>query len=197
MKHSSVGDTTLKDLQLRSMLSQIIRTLNTSPLLTRRQARWSEFLSQFNLVICFRPGKLGAKLDSLTRRWDVYLKEGERDYASVNPHNLCPVFTNKQLASSLRATLFYTPVLQASIIMDIQSLHSDICSALHDNPAISEHLSNLIHRWSKDPEGLLQLDNHIYVPDMGNLRLKVLQHNHDHPVAGHFGQNQTIDLIML
>ena len=40
---------------------------STTKLLTWRQAHWSEFLSQFNLVICFRPGKLGAKLDSLTR----------------------------------------------------------------------------------------------------------------------------------
>ena len=68
---------------------------STTKLLTWRQAHWLEFLSQFNLVICFRPGELGAKPDSLTRRWDVYLKEGERDYASVNLHNLCPVFTNK------------------------------------------------------------------------------------------------------
>ena len=79
--------------------------------------------------------------------------------------------------------------------MDIQSLHSDIPSTLHDDPAISEHLSNPTHRWSKDPEGLLRLDNRIYMPDVGDLRLKVLQHNHDHPVTGHFGQNQTIDLI--
>ena len=40
---------------------------STTKMLTRRQARWSEFLSQFNMVICFRPGRLGAKPDSLTR----------------------------------------------------------------------------------------------------------------------------------
>ena len=34
---------------------------STMKLLTQRQARWSEFLSQFNLIICFRPGKLGTK----------------------------------------------------------------------------------------------------------------------------------------
>ena len=39
----------------------------TTKLLTRRQARWSEFLSQFNLVVRFRPGKLGTKPDALTR----------------------------------------------------------------------------------------------------------------------------------
>ena len=45
--------------------------------LTRRQARWSVFLNVFNLSLCFRPGKLGAKPDALTRRWDVYPKGGE------------------------------------------------------------------------------------------------------------------------
>ena len=74
---------------------------STTKVLTWRQARWSEFLSQFNLVICFRPGKLRTKPDGLTRRWDVYPKEGERSYAAVNPHNFRPVFTNEQLASSL------------------------------------------------------------------------------------------------
>jgi len=40
---------------------------STSKILSRWQARWSEFLSQFNLVIHFCPGKLSAKLDALTR----------------------------------------------------------------------------------------------------------------------------------
>jgi hypothetical protein len=40
----------------------------TTKLLNRRQARWSEYLSQFNLIIRFRPSKLGTKPDALTRR---------------------------------------------------------------------------------------------------------------------------------
>ena len=36
--------------------------------LNRRQARWSEFLSEFNFKITYRPGKQGTKPDSLTRR---------------------------------------------------------------------------------------------------------------------------------
>ena len=48
---------------------------STTKVLTRRQARWSEYLSQFNLVIRFRPGRLGTKPDALTRQWDVYPKE--------------------------------------------------------------------------------------------------------------------------
>ena len=44
---------------------------STTKLLTHRQVRWSEFLCQFNLTICFRPSCLGTKPDVLTRRWDV------------------------------------------------------------------------------------------------------------------------------
>ena len=73
----------------------------TTKLLTRQQARWSEFLSQFNMVIRFHPGKLGAKPDSLTRRWNVYPKEGDKDYTHVNPHNFRPVFMQEQLAAFL------------------------------------------------------------------------------------------------
>jgi len=36
---------------------------STTKVLTRRQARWSEYLSQFNLVICFRSRRLGTKPD--------------------------------------------------------------------------------------------------------------------------------------
>ena len=168
---------------------------STTKILTWQQACWSEFLSQFNLMIHFCPGKLGTKLDALTRWWDVYPKEGERNYAAVNPHNFRPVFTNEQLASSLQATMLYSLVLWATTIMDLEALYSDICSALHSNPAISEHLSNPTFRWTIDLTGLLHLDDCIYIPDANNLRLRVLQYKHDHPISGHFGHNCTLDLI--
>ena len=77
---------------------------STMKVLTHRQARWSEYLSQFNLVICFHPGKLGTKPDSFTRQWDIYPKGGNSDYASVNPSNFRPVFTQEQISVSIRAT---------------------------------------------------------------------------------------------
>jgi len=44
-----------------------LENFSTSKVLSHQQARWSEFLSQFNLVIRFCPGKLSAKPDALTR----------------------------------------------------------------------------------------------------------------------------------
>ena len=40
----------------------------TTKKLRRRQARWAEFLSGFNFVISYTPGKENQKADSLTRR---------------------------------------------------------------------------------------------------------------------------------
>jgi len=96
---------------------------STTKVLTWRQAWWSKYLSQFNLVIRFRPGRLGTKPDALTRRWDVYPKGGNTGYATVNPHNFKPIFTQEQLAASIRATVLLFPSLRAATVVDLDILH--------------------------------------------------------------------------
>ena len=115
---------------------------STSKVLTHQQARWSEYLCQFNLVIHFRPGKLGAKPNALTRQWDVYPKEGDKGFAQVNPQNLQLVFTAEQLSDSLRATYLETPVLRASALMDVECLHANILTNLSTDPIAKAHLSD-------------------------------------------------------
>jgi len=46
---------------------QKLRYFTTKRLLNQRQARWSEFLSQFNYAIEFVPGKAHGKADALTK----------------------------------------------------------------------------------------------------------------------------------
>ena len=46
-----------------------------------------------------------------------------------------------------------------------------------------------------DPNGLLLLDNRIYVPSAGNLHTRILQYNYNHILVGHFGQNKTLELV--
>ena len=168
---------------------------STTKLLTHRQVRWLEFFCQFNLTIHFCPGHLGTKPDTLTRRWDVYPKEGRSNYASVNLHNLRPIFTQEQLASSLCATFLSVPALCAAIIMDIEKLRSNIHSSLCSNPITSAQLNSPSPCWSVDSEGFLLLDDKIYVPTTPNLQLQILQYKHDHPISGHFRQNQTMELV--
>ena len=90
----------------------------TTKILTCRQARRSEYLSQFNMVIRFHPGKLGAKPDALTRHWDIYHKGGNTDFALANMSSFHPVFSQEQLSASLHATYFATPIICSAVIMD-------------------------------------------------------------------------------
>jgi len=83
--------------------------------------------------------------------------------------------------------------------MDIESLHNQIRSALPlDSEAQKGQLlaeDKTDTRWSFGQDGLLRLDDRIYVPNHSDLRLQVLRYFHDHPLSGHFGQNRTLDAI--
>ena len=176
----------------------------TSKILTRRQVRWAEYLCHFNMVIRFRPGKLGGKPDALTRRWDVYPKEGDKHYGQLNPHNFRPIFSQDQLEASLRATLLEDVVLRASVVMDVGQLHSDIKTHIHTDPTgiagLKAASSGTSKRWSTDDSGMLRYDNRIWVPQVPGeapdaLRIRVMQYAHDHILSGHFGQNRTLAAV--
>ena len=44
-------------------------------------------------------------------------------------------------------------------------------------------------------EGQLWFQGHLYVPNQEILCLQVIHNHHDHPVAGHFGEARTSELI--
>ena len=86
------------------------------------------------------------------------------------------------------------PSLCTATVMNLDILHQDILSDLHSDLIATKHIST-DGRWSTDTNGLLLLNNRIYVPSAGNLRTCILQYNHDHILAGHFGQNKTLELV--
>ena len=88
--------------------------------------------------------------------------------------------------------------------MDIEQLHADIKSHIADDPSgvasLQATSSGLPSRWSIDAAGLLRYDERIWVPlvtgvELDILRVRVLQHLHDHILAGHFGQNRTLAIV--
>ena len=109
----------------------------------------------------------------------------------MNPHNFRLVFTHEQITASLRATILTTLTLCTAMILDQNQLYSNILATLPFDSSISDHLLHLEERWSKD----LRLDNRMYVPDNANLHLRVLWYHHNHVLAGHLGQNKTLELI--
>ena len=184
----------------------------SSKTLMRRQARWSEYLNAFNLSLHFWPGKLGAKPDALTRRWDIYAKEGGVTYTQANPENIRPLFTPDHIHNAVTSTPPNAPtkrLLHASAplpsvpstLLDMEVLCSDILDGLLlDTEARTcfetlPHIPDPENKWSRSDTGFLLHDGAVYVPNNRDLRTRVLKACHDHLLAGHPGQTKTLELI--
>src|SRR5258707_9793694 len=133
--------------------------------LTHRQARWSEYLSQFNLRIRFCPGRLGTKPDALTHCSDVHPGSG----LDTTPTNVCPLFTPQQLETptSHASVLDHPPgglsetLDQFQILMEVaQHLSSDMFALMVKKRLRDQHS---LPGWEWKDE-CLWYEGHIYVP---------------------------------
>lgn len=149
----------------------------TTRTLNRRQARWSMFLSSFDFVILFRPGKMQGKPDALSRRSEYQPK----------PDDPCILQQRKALLSKDR-------IMLSAAAMEIdEDLMQDIKNALKDDPFVKKIMKFKPREFVFQDDILLR-KGLIYVPS-DELRLRVLRFCHDAPLAGHFGANKTIELI--
>ena len=115
-------------------------------------------------------------------------------YATINPYNFKPIFIQEQLTVSIQAIVLFFPSLYAATVVNLDTLHRDILSALSSDLIVAKYTST-DGQWSTDPNSLLLLDNRIYVPSAGNLCTCILQYNHNHILTRHFDQNKTLELV--
>ena len=105
------------------------------------QARWLEFLSQFNSIIWFCLKCLKLNPDTIIYRKDLYPREGKAMYNFVNLYNMYSIFTHNQLITSLWATTLISLNLWTTTIIDLNGLYSNmvylITISIHRNTSIS------------------------------------------------------------
>ena len=102
----------------------------------------------------------------------MYLKEGGSNYATVNPQNLRPIFTQEQLASFLHTSNLYAAAVSGAYVIDIEQLSDDIRAAYPHDPISSAQLPTpSAPKWSLSEDGMLLLNERVYIPDHEDLRL--------------------------
>lgn len=103
----------------------------TTNTLSRRQARWSEYLSRFNFKIVYQPGKMNGKADALTcRSGDLPSEEDEQILQQsrivLKPENFLEVHTfNIPFNPTLDELISEPPLLEIDDD-DLQQLESEV-----------------------------------------------------------------------
>jgi hypothetical protein len=184
----------------------------TSKVLTRRQARWSEHLAEFNFKVIYRPGEKNTKADVLSRRWDYAPEEG----SEASPVSFFK--TGQYVASGVSGTSetihgVFEDTAEGIVVLSSISIAA---SAAKEMQLSGTFVSLLRQAAEKDSEwqatkeavlrkdenvaekfevkdGLLYYENRWVIPNDAALKLRILSENHDSKVAGHFGQFKTTE----
>src|SRR6266436_9759574 len=140
--------------------------------------------------------RLGTKPDTLTRQPNIYSKDSAVDC------NRQPVLTLEQLEEphlAICSGMSGEAEQTVSEDLDHGAIITDIAQTAKLDPLAQDlhsklGTSDLPSGWEW-AEGQLRFQGRLYVPDQEILCLQVIRNYHDHPLAGHFGEARTSELI--
>lgn len=141
----------------------------TTKKLNRRQARWAEFLADFNFVISYQAGKIHAKADSLTRR------PGDKPTSEDDDrqrHQMQTILTPDRLDKQIKVTVKDIDEPEIVAIAESTSINVDEPENEEETPALSSK---------------------VFVPE--DKRLDLIREVHDQPAVGHPGIRRTVQMM--
>jgi len=153
-----------------------LQYFRTAQNLTRRQARWSQLMEDYNIILRHRPGKSSGKPDALSRRVDHNKGEEDNQERILLPEEW---FINA--IEHPDQTIRLTDQIAQEQLKD--PIIRDLLTKMESTP---------VPHWTGD-DGLWRYHGKIYVPS--SLRRIVFSTLHTAPTAGHQGIRPTIDLV--
>ena len=193
----------------------------TTKALNQRQVRWSEFLSQFNFRIVYRPGSKAARPDALSRKSEDRPTKADPDDDRIKNRERCvlprDVFDSAAISDLLREAnengdLPIAPIDMILPNMD-QPIDEIIDAAYSRSPLAAMMLAALrdphIRTWPKNirkelriskvdcrvMNGRIYYRDRLFVPPDDELRTQIIYRTHSTGPAGHPGRVKTVDLI--
>ena len=171
-------------------------------MLNRRQAQWAQELAGYDFKICFRPGKHNGKADYLSRRPEYRLEKGgdRKPEMILKPDNISEESTDYIIPLAHKDRICAIPLIhwRKDFLEEVRSTaHSDeqYKSGLHSlcaNPSDSDYIKPSEHLTAENDD-ILHYRGRLYIPKpMINA---IHESEHDSKVAGHFGQDKTIEQI--
>ena len=181
---------------------QNLELFQTTKVLNPRQARWAEELTRYDFKIFFRPGRHNAKADYLSRRPEYRLEKGgdrkpkmilKPDNISEEPSDyiihlvhkdrICaipPIHWRKDFLEEVRSTAHSEEQYKSGL------------RSLSANPSDSDYIEPSEHLTVENGD-IPHYRGRLCIPKL--IINTILESEYDSNVAGHFGQDKTIELV--
>ena len=193
----------------------------TTKALNQRQVRWSEFLSQFNFRIIYRPGSKAIRPDALSRKPEdrPCWTDPSDDRVKYRKRCILPesVFNPEALTNLREKVDGMDPMVAAPMGMILPDMGRPIDELIDAAYASSELVETMrtalrdshIRRWPRTIRKDLRIsmadctvvDNRVYyrdrlfVPPNAALQTQIIFRTHSTGPAGHPGRTKTLDLV--
>lgn len=157
--------------------------LPKQPTLSRRMARWSEYLQRFAFRWQYRPGRINVA-DPISRRpSDIKLNVSTRSAKASTPIND---------SAGVLDHSFVDPSAAAAAPAAPNSFTESIKQGYSTDPWFAEPSNLAALKFDKD---LYWQGDAIVIPDVSTIRAQLLTELHDAPYSGHLSVNRTTKLI--
>jgi len=180
---------------------QNLEYFTTTKVLNRRQARWAQELAGVDFRIYYRPGTQNGKPDALSRRPEYRPKKG-----GIENQPITAVLQEKNLANRRNQSFICSSATLASL--PASKWRKEFLAKVREEGEKDEEYRRTMEqeavsegptpvdrkaRDTKKEDGVLYRKDLLWVPQ--GLIQRVPESEHDTKVAGHMGQDKTIELI--
>lgn len=193
----------------------------TTKVLNQRQVRWSEFLSQFNFRIVYRPGPKAIRPDALSRKAEDRPNKSDttderfkhRERVLLPPEKFDPQLMEELLNDANNgATMRASPI--DLLIPDVEKPIDELIKAAYERSDTAQAMITCLgdpanKHWPKSirkqlkismveckvVEGLIYWRERLFIPPDDEVRTQILYRTHSSGPGGHPGRVKTIELV--
>jgi len=181
---------------------EALKYFMTKRMLNARQARWAEFLADYDFEIAHTPGKNNGKADALTRREEDVAQQKELKRNSRNQTLLKPSRDSELEPKTTEETAAVTvaPVTTTTAAAPIPDIHltSELIEANKSDPTLDnwrQKASEPESQWTINDQGLLLYKGRLVVSEQNHLRAKIIDLIHSPIESAHPGKGKTKRLL--
>jgi len=180
---------------------QNLEYFTTTKVLNRRQAQWAQELVGIDFKIYYQPGTQNGKPDALSRRSEYHPEKGGVENQPImtvlGKNHFGERMGRSFICSSARMASLHATKWSEEFLTDVrvEGKKDGAYKQAKKQEAAAEELplkDRKVRELSCE-DNILYQQNLLWVP--GGLVQRILESEHDTKVAGHLGQDKTIELI--